>query len=79
MKLTIEAAVPAYPQITAQQLKIGECVRYKAGNGVVRITDEDYLSFDSDGRIIGTTKYRVILSHGQGDLLPQGTTLTITL
>ena len=79
MKLEIEVGKPKFTQIQAQYLNIGEVVVYRAGNGVLRISRNDVLSFGADGNFTILPRGHVSIGHGYGDLLPPGSTLKIVL
>lgn len=78
MKATLIPAPSVYPQTTAQELPIGQCVRYSAGNFVVRLNTCSWLSGNTDGKLT-VTKDEDELGHGTGDLMPKGTELYIKL
>ena len=77
MKITLILAPSAYPQVTAQTLKVGQCVRYPAGNFVVRVNVCSFLEVDGDK--VMASKDASTCGHGYGDLMPQGTELYIKL
>jgi hypothetical protein len=80
MKLNFLNIPSNYPQTTAQKLKIGQAVRYAAGNGVIRIGMDLYLEFNSNGTVEQCRHETVKkLGHGSGDLLPKKTEIRIVL
>ena len=78
MKVNLIPAPSVYPQGTAQDLLVGQCVRYPAGNFVIRLNTTLWLSGDPDGKLT-STKDKNDLGHGEGDLMPKGTELYIKL
>lgn len=78
MKATLIPAPSMYPQAAAQELTTGQCVRYPAGNFVIRLNIASWLSVNGEGRIT-VHKDEDELGHGTGDLMPTGTELYIKL
>lgn len=78
MNTSVVPQIPKYPQVTPRDLNIGQGLRYKAGNGVIRLEANIYLAYQSDGATAVTLTPNS-LSNGRGDLLLPGTRVTITL
>jgi hypothetical protein len=80
MKVMLTPAEPEYEMITAHRLLVGQAVRYRAGNFVVRLSHGSYLSVDSNGKdVMVTSLDHKVIGHGVGDLMPKGTSLTFQL
>lgn len=79
MKFEFEIPKPTYPSSTAQDLEIGQILRYEAGNGVIRVAESVYFEFDTWGNAVRVSSSGATLAHGRGQLLPKATKVILTL